>query len=87
MGDLRRGLNNLGQWPEGSTSSFEIAHEKENPTLKNTYSYEDRTPTRRYTYSYEERARKKSKAYAERYVFIGRAHEKENPTRRRDGRI
>jgi hypothetical protein len=30
---------------------------------------------------------KTSKAYAERYVFIGRAHEKENPTRRRDGRI
>ncbi len=39
---LQRELNNLGQWPQGSTSSYQIAHEKENPTLRNTYSYENR---------------------------------------------
>ncbi len=47
MGDLTNRVKlTCANGPQGPTSSYEKAHEKENPTLKYTYSYEDRTPAR-----------------------------------------
>jgi len=59
---LQRGLNNLRQWPQGPTSSYEIAHEKENPTLEKIRIRMNTEPLRVFIRTPTRSAREKRKA-------------------------